>query len=119
MSFSRFAPLFELLPGARGPPRVIQENRSISARWRADTESAPRVRVRRGLSWHRRARAIPSRAACTGPVEVKDGNLVVKAIERFRAALSGSNVEEGFLNAASPGVIAAFQNRSSAAECSR
>jgi len=58
----------------------------------------------------RRAGAIPlQRPCCTGPVAVRDHAPLEQDIANFRAALDGSGVAEGFMNAASPGVIAVFQ----------
>jgi len=49
------------------------------------------------------------RAACIGPIAVVDRAPLVKDIDNFRAALAGAKAVEGFMNAASPGVISAFQ----------
>lgn len=49
------------------------------------------------------------RPRCTGPIRVKDLGPVREDIANFKAALSGVEVTEGFMNAASPGVIAMFQ----------
>jgi 5-methyltetrahydropteroyltriglutamate--homocysteine methyltransferase len=49
------------------------------------------------------------RAACIGPVTVRDWTPLRRDIERFRAALAGAAVAEGFLNSASPGLVSAFQ----------
>ena len=52
------------------------------------------------------------RMCCIGPIEPKDVSLLAKDIENFRAALSAVNVTEGFINAASPGIVASFlQNK--------
>lgn len=48
------------------------------------------------------------RLCCIAPIEPKDPTLLAKDIENFRAALSAVNVAEGFINAASPGVVASF-----------
>jgi 5-methyltetrahydropteroyltriglutamate--homocysteine methyltransferase len=48
------------------------------------------------------------RLCCIGPVAPKDPSALRKDIANFRAALSAVNVTEGFLNAASPGVVASF-----------
>jgi 5-methyltetrahydropteroyltriglutamate--homocysteine methyltransferase len=48
------------------------------------------------------------RLCCIGPIEPKDTSLLEKDIQNFRAAMSGANVAEGFINAASPGVVASF-----------
>ncbi len=49
------------------------------------------------------------RPRCTGPIRVKDLGPVREDIANFKAALDGAAVTEGFMNAASPGVIAMFQ----------
>ncbi len=48
------------------------------------------------------------RLCCIGPIEPKDTELLTKDIENFRAAMSAVKVTEGFINAASPGVVASF-----------
>ncbi len=48
------------------------------------------------------------RLVCTGPVALTDSAAIRTDIENFKAALSAVKVTEGFLNAASPGVIATF-----------
>jgi len=49
------------------------------------------------------------RTCCIGPVELKDTEAVKTDIANFTAALATTKVTEGFLNAASPGVVASFQ----------
>jgi 5-methyltetrahydropteroyltriglutamate--homocysteine methyltransferase len=51
------------------------------------------------------------RAACVGPVAPTDGQALEADLKNLRAAVAahGSAVTEAFMNAASPGVIAAFQ----------
>lgn len=49
------------------------------------------------------------RPRCTGPVAVKDLQPLEEDIANFQAALAGAAVTEGFMNSASPGVIALFQ----------
>ncbi len=49
------------------------------------------------------------RMTCVGPVSVKDTAAVKIDIENFGAALASSSAAEGFLNAASPGVVSSFQ----------
>ncbi|MBL8690765.1 MAG: cobalamin-independent methionine synthase II family protein [Rhodospirillaceae bacterium] len=49
------------------------------------------------------------RPRCVGPIKVKDLGPVREDIANFKSALSGARVVEGFMNAASPGVIAMFQ----------
>ena len=46
--------------------------------------------------------------ACTGPIAWKDWPSVQKSIDDFKDAMSGVQVEEVFMTAASPGVIANF-----------
>lgn len=50
-----------------------------------------------------------NRASCIGPIAVKTLKPLERDIANFRAALQGSGATEGFLNAASPGVVSAFQ----------
>jgi 5-methyltetrahydropteroyltriglutamate--homocysteine methyltransferase len=49
------------------------------------------------------------RPICTGEVKIKDLEPLRKDIANMKAALKASGVEEGFMNAASPGVVAVFQ----------
>ena len=61
----------------------------------------------------RRVLGDPGRArrkmpACTGPIAVRDADAVRVDVDDFRAALRGVTVAEGFLTAASPGVISLF-----------
>jgi 5-methyltetrahydropteroyltriglutamate--homocysteine methyltransferase len=49
------------------------------------------------------------RTCCVGPIAPKNEGSLVKDLANFRTALAGAEVSEGFLNAASPGVVAAFQ----------
>jgi 5-methyltetrahydropteroyltriglutamate--homocysteine methyltransferase len=49
------------------------------------------------------------RLSCIGPVAVKDRSALQEDLANFRAALDAAHVDEGFLNAASPGVVAVFQ----------
>ena len=49
------------------------------------------------------------RLLCTGPVAVKDRAAAAADIARFAAACEAARPVEGFLNAASPGVVASFQ----------
>jgi 5-methyltetrahydropteroyltriglutamate--homocysteine methyltransferase len=46
--------------------------------------------------------------ACTGPVEFRGEDDVATDLENLRAALNGSDVEDAFISAASPGVISVF-----------
>lgn len=50
-----------------------------------------------------------SRPCCVGEIRVKDMGPVEEDIANFRDALAGADAVEGFMNAASPGVIALFQ----------
>lgn len=49
------------------------------------------------------------RPSCVGEIRVKDMEPVAEDIRNFRQALAEVPVTEGFMNAASPGVIALFQ----------
>ncbi len=49
------------------------------------------------------------RPCCTGEIEVRDMGPAALDIGNFKAALGRHNPAEGFMNAASPGVIALFQ----------
>src|SRR5690606_1338435 len=49
------------------------------------------------------------RAACVGPVEVVDRSALERDLGNLRAAADRHGVREAFMNAASPGVISAFQ----------
>jgi 5-methyltetrahydropteroyltriglutamate--homocysteine methyltransferase len=46
--------------------------------------------------------------ACTGPIAVRDRAAAAADAEHLNAALAGAGAEEGFLTAASPGVISLF-----------
>lgn len=48
------------------------------------------------------------RVCCIGPVALKDPQAVHRDIANFQAALQAAPAAEGFLNAASPGVVASF-----------
>jgi 5-methyltetrahydropteroyltriglutamate--homocysteine methyltransferase len=48
------------------------------------------------------------RMLCTGPVALKDRTPMEQDLAHFRAALVAVPREEGFINAASPGVVASF-----------
>jgi 5-methyltetrahydropteroyltriglutamate--homocysteine methyltransferase len=50
------------------------------------------------------------RAACVGPIELVDRDAVQTEIANLRAAAAAHGVVEAFMNAASPGVISAFQS---------
>jgi len=49
------------------------------------------------------------RASCIGPVAVKDLGPLQTDIDNMRSAMAAAGVAEGFMNAASPGLITAFQ----------
>jgi 5-methyltetrahydropteroyltriglutamate--homocysteine methyltransferase len=49
------------------------------------------------------------RPICRGPIAVKDLAPLKKDIEHLKSAMAAAGVSEGFVNAASPGVIAVFQ----------
>jgi 5-methyltetrahydropteroyltriglutamate--homocysteine methyltransferase len=49
------------------------------------------------------------RACCTGPIEVVNTQPLEFDLANFRAAVDAADVKEAFLNAASPGVVSAFQ----------
>ena len=49
-----------------------------------------------------------TRPVCSGDIAVKDPEPLKKDIENFSNAVAGSGAVEGFMNAASPGVIGAF-----------
>ena len=49
------------------------------------------------------------RALCTGKISIKDEAPLERDIANFRVALAGSGASDGFMNAASPGVISVFQ----------
>ena len=49
------------------------------------------------------------RALCTGEISIKDEAPLERDIANMRAALTGAGAAEGFMNAASPGVISVFQ----------
>jgi len=49
------------------------------------------------------------RPICTGPIAVKDLSGLHKDINNLKSACQASGVERGFMNSASPGVIAVFQ----------
>jgi 5-methyltetrahydropteroyltriglutamate--homocysteine methyltransferase len=55
-----------------------------------------------------RPRLAIRRPSCDGPVSWKDFAAVQKDIENFKAALTDVSVEDAFMSAASPGVIAVF-----------
>jgi 5-methyltetrahydropteroyltriglutamate--homocysteine methyltransferase len=48
------------------------------------------------------------RPSCNGPIAYRNRDELERDLDNFKAALAGVNVAEGFLSAASPGVIAQF-----------
>ena len=50
------------------------------------------------------------RAACVGPIALTDPGAVGKDVDNLRRALAAHGGGRGFINAASPGVISAFQS---------
>ena len=50
-----------------------------------------------------------ARPCCTGEIKVRNPQPLQDDLRRFRAALDAAGVSQGFMNAASPGVIAVFQ----------
>jgi hypothetical protein len=46
--------------------------------------------------------------ACNGPISVRDPNAAKIDVENLKAAVAKLNVEEAFISAASPGVVALF-----------
>ena len=71
-----------------------------------DLEDFPRFRERLA-----RAGGTPQyrRPRCVGPIAVKTMEPVLKDIAAMRDGLAAAGYEEGFMNSASPGVIALFQ----------
>ncbi len=49
------------------------------------------------------------RASCIGPVSIKDREPLEHDLSNFAHALKAANASEGFMTAASPGVVSAFQ----------
>ena len=76
----------------------------LRARPRKDMQDFPEFAAQSGVS---SSATIPW-PACTGPIEWKDRNAVQRDIQRLKAASTGADVEEAFMTAASPGVIANF-----------
>ena len=50
-----------------------------------------------------------ARPCCTGEIAVRNRQPLADDLKRFRAALDAAGTAQGFMNAASPGVIAVFQ----------
>ncbi|MGB0957645.1 MAG: epoxyalkane--coenzyme M transferase, partial [Litorivicinus sp.] len=61
--------------------------------------------------WASRSGGVPDykRPKCVGPIEVKSMQPLNEDLANFDSALHGTEVAGGFMNAASPGVIALFQ----------
>ena len=76
----------------------------LRARPRKDMQDFPEFAAQSGVS---SSATIPW-PACTGPIQWKDRNAVQRDIQRLKAAATGVDVEEAFMTAASPGVIANF-----------
>lgn len=49
------------------------------------------------------------RASCIGPIEIKNREPLKRDLAQFRAAVKDAGATEAFMNAASPGVVSAFQ----------
>ena len=73
----------------------------------ADLDDYPQFLAR--LMSRRGAAIRLARPCCTGPIAVKDRAPLAADLRRFRAALEAAGIQQGFMNAASPGVIAVFQ----------
>ena len=71
-----------------------------------DLEDFPRFLERQAQT-----KGTPSykRPRCVGPIEVKDRGPLREDLANFQAAAGAGQATEGFLNAATPGVIALFQ----------
>ena len=72
-----------------------------------DLSGLPEYRQRMGQQAGTQKRV--RRPKCTGPVRFADGTELEADIERLLTALAEHRAPEGFMNAASPGVIAVFQ----------
>jgi 5-methyltetrahydropteroyltriglutamate--homocysteine methyltransferase len=53
---------------------------------------------------------VARRAVCVGPIAVRDREALAKDLANLRAALDGVKVAEGFMTAASPGLVPVFQS---------
>src|SRR6202790_3967158 len=49
-----------------------------------------------------------NRPSCNGPIAYRNRDDLERDLDNFKAALAGASASEGFLSAASPGVIAQF-----------
>jgi 5-methyltetrahydropteroyltriglutamate--homocysteine methyltransferase len=76
----------------------------LRARPRKDMLDFPEFALQPGVS---SSATIPW-PACTGPIAWKDKDAVQRDIQRLQAATAGTEAEEVFMTAASPGVIANF-----------
>jgi len=79
-----------------------------------DNERKPALDLRDYPDFRKRMVALTGpqsfkRASCIGPVALRTRAPLEHDIANFRAALAAVSVAEGFLNAASPGVVTAFQ----------
>jgi 5-methyltetrahydropteroyltriglutamate--homocysteine methyltransferase len=52
---------------------------------------------------------VARRAVCVGPVAVRDREPLKEDLDNLKAALAGSGATEGFMTAASPGLVPVFQ----------
>ncbi len=75
---------------------------------KVNLDVAPYPEFREKMAQFTGAQPMP-RAVCVGPIAVKDRDLLKKDLAHMKAALEGRGVTEGFLNAASPGVVSVFQ----------
>ena len=82
----------------------FEGERLIRYQQRLDDIDFPEYAAQRS---HRSSTTIPQ-PACTGPIAWKDWPAVQSVIDTFKGALADARVEEGFMTAASPGVIANF-----------
>ena len=82
----------------------FEGERLVRSRQRLDDIDFPEYAVQRS---HSSSTTIPQ-PACTGPIAWKDWPAVQTVIDTFKAAVVGAQVEEVFMTAASPGVIANF-----------
>jgi len=72
----------------------------------ADLDAYPRFRDRQAASGDAPKYLRP---ICRGPISYEHREPLQRDISTFKAALAGVNVEGGFMNAPSPGIIALFQ----------
>lgn len=74
----------------------------------ADMADYPGFQERWAQTWGTRAGNVLQPPACNGEIKVKDRKLLQADIENLKRATAGSQAEDVFMSAASPGVIAAF-----------